>query len=42
MGLGVPREVQQLDCVCANEFRDAADCGEYRKAGYYFLDCVLS
>jgi hypothetical protein len=32
MGLGVPREVQQLVCVCANEFGDAADRGEYREA----------
>ena len=29
---GVPREAQQLVCVCANEFGDAADCGEYRQA----------
>ena len=29
---GVPREAQQLVCVCANEFGDAADRGEYRKA----------
>jgi hypothetical protein len=28
---GVPREAQQLVCVCANEFGDAADCGEYRR-----------
>jgi hypothetical protein len=31
MGLGVPREVQQLVCVCANEFGGATDCGEYRE-----------
>jgi hypothetical protein len=29
---GVPREAQQLVCVCANEFGDAADRGEYREA----------
>jgi hypothetical protein len=29
---GVPREAQQLVCVCANEFGGAADCGEYRQA----------
>jgi hypothetical protein len=29
---GVPREAQQLVCVCANEFGGAADRGEYRQA----------
>jgi len=28
---GVPREAQQLVCVCANEFGGAADRGEYRQ-----------
>ena len=32
MGPGAPQEAQQLVCVCANEFGDAADRGEYRKA----------
>jgi hypothetical protein len=31
MARGVLRGAQQLVCVCANEFRGAADRGEYRK-----------
>src|SRR6516165_7191789 len=37
---GVPREAQQLVCVCANEFGDAADCGEYRQAALSYYGSV--
>jgi len=32
MARSVPREAQQLVCVCANELGDVKDCGEYRQA----------
>jgi hypothetical protein len=43
MAPGVLRQAQQLVCVCANEFGDAADRGEYREAaGAIALNVIVA